>query len=104
MKKREKATWWYVVSDFIASMLAWYALFLFRKVIIEGHPFNFDLPFQDNKFFIAILILPLTWLLFHYITGTYTDLYKKSRLQEIGKTAIVTFAGCYGYLLPDIIG
>ena len=42
---------------------------------------------------VAIIIVPFVWLLFHYITGTYTDLYKKSRLQELGKTLVVTFFG-----------
>ena len=81
------------MSDYIASVIAWYFLFLFRKTVIEGNALNFSIPFHDHQFFVGILIIPETWLLFHYLTGTYTDLYKKSRLQELGKTLIVTFLG-----------
>jgi exopolysaccharide biosynthesis polyprenyl glycosylphosphotransferase len=82
-----------VANDYLASGLAWYCLFLFRKTIIEANPFSFTLPFTDSNFWVAMLIVPELWLLFHYLTGTYFDLYKKSRLQELGKTFIVSFLG-----------
>lgn len=84
---------WYAFSDYVAAVFAWYSLFLFRRTIIEGNQFNVKLPFLDNQFWIAMAVVPLVWLLFHYLTGTYTDLYKKSRLQELGKTFIVSFFG-----------
>lgn len=93
MNKRKSILGWYAFSDYVASVLAWYFLFLFRKTIIEGHAFNFAIPFGDSNFWVAMMIVPELWLLFHYLTGTYTDLYKKSRLQELGKTFIVSFVG-----------
>lgn len=93
MKERKQKIWWYVINDYLASGLAWYCLFLFRKTIIEANPFSFTLPFSDSNFWVAMLIVPELWLLFHYLTGTYFDLYKKSRLQELGKTFIVSFIG-----------
>jgi len=93
MKKRTSILGWYVFSDYVASVLAWYCLFLFRKTIIEGNHFSFKIPFYDNNFWVAMMLVPELWLLFHYLTGTYTDLYKKSRLQELGKTFIVSFFG-----------
>src|ERR1039457_1144323 len=91
--KRKRIIGWYVLSDYLASVITWYVVFLFRKCFIEGNPVNFSIPFHDSKFFIGILVVPEMWLLFHYVTGTYTDLYKKSRLQELGKTLIVAFFG-----------
>ncbi|HLP49412.1 MAG TPA: sugar transferase [Chitinophagales bacterium] len=93
MNKRKAILGWYVFCDYVAAVFAWYSLFLFRRTIIEGNPFNLKLPFLDNQFWVAMAIVPLVWLLFHYLTGTYTDLYKKSRLQELGKTFIVSFVG-----------
>jgi exopolysaccharide biosynthesis polyprenyl glycosylphosphotransferase len=93
MKQRRAIIGLYVLSDYLASVITWYFVFLFRKCYIEGNHFNLAIPFRDNNFFIGILIVPELWLLFHYLTGTYTDLYKKSRLQELGKTLIVTFFG-----------
>ena len=93
LQKRKGIIGWYVVSDYVASAVAWYFLFLFRKTVIEGNHFHFSLPFSDNNFWVAMLIVPELWLLFHYLTGTYFDLYKKSRLQEVAKTFIVSFGG-----------
>jgi len=107
MNKRKSILVWYAFSDYVASVLAWYSLFLFRKTVIEGNIFNFRLPFSDNNFWIAMAVVPVVWLLFHYVTGTYTDLYKKSRLQELGKTFIVSFVGSiiifFSLLLDDYV-
>lgn len=107
MKERKQIIGWYVVSDVTAAALSWYGLFLFRKIVIEQKPFDFLLPFTDNNFFIAMLVVPVAWVLFHYLTGTYTDLYKKSRLQELAKTLLVSFAGVvalfFSLLLDDYI-
>jgi FlaA1/EpsC-like NDP-sugar epimerase len=93
MKQRKAVIGLYVLSDYLSSVITWYFVFLFRKCFIEGNAFNMAIPFRDKNFFIGILIVPELWLMFHYLTGTYTDLYKKSRLQELGKTLIVTFFG-----------
>ena len=93
MNKRKSILGWYAFSDYVASVLAWYFLFLFRKTIIEGNQFGFNIPFVDTNFWVAMMIVPQLWLLFHYLTGTYTDLYKKSRLQEFFKTLIISFLG-----------
>ncbi len=82
-----------MLGDVLASAVAWYLFFLFRKIVIEEHSPDLSLPFRDNNFFTGITVVSLLWILFHYITGTYTDLYKKSRLFEIGKTFIVSFFG-----------
>jgi exopolysaccharide biosynthesis polyprenyl glycosylphosphotransferase len=93
MKNRKSILGWYAFSDYVASVLAWYFLFLFRKTTIEGNQFGFNIPFVDTNFWVAMMIVPQLWLLFHYLTGTYTDLYKKSRLQEFFKTLIISFLG-----------
>lgn len=104
MRKR-RLTGWYVVSDYLSSLAAWYCLYMFRKVVIEAQPFQVGLPFQDNQFFAGFFIVPEIWLLLHYVSGTYTDLYRKSRLQEAIKTTVVILAGAilifFGLLLDD---
>lgn len=104
MHKR-RLTGWYVVSDYLGSLAAWYCLYMFRKVVIEAEHFQVGLPFQDNQFFAGLFIVPEIWLLLHYISGTYTDLYRKSRLQEAIKTTVVILVGTilifFGLLLDD---
>lgn len=93
------------MSDYLSSLAAWYCLYMFRKVVIEAEHFQLGLPFQDNQFFAGLFIVPEIWLLLHYISGTYIDLYRKSRLQEVIKTTVVILAGAilifFGLLLDD---
>jgi len=93
MGKRTRLIWLYVVSDYLSSLVAWYCLYLFRKVVIEGLPLQFSLPFQDNRFFLGLIVVPQIWLWLNYISGTYVDLYRKSRLQELVKTAMILLLG-----------
>lgn len=90
---RKNAIWLYLLGDYIAAILSWYGLFMFRKIVFEQLPFSFSLPLNNNNFWVAILIVPELWLLFFYFTGSYTDLYKKSRLQETIKTLLISFLG-----------
>ncbi|MCW3125860.1 MAG: exopolysaccharide biosynthesis polyprenyl glycosylphosphotransferase [Bacteroidetes bacterium] len=105
MQKRRRFIGWYLVSDYLSSLAAWYCLYMFRKVVIEAQPFHFSLPFQDNQFFAGLFIVPEIWLVLHYISGTYTDLYRKSRLQELVKTALILLLGTlfifFALLLDD---
>jgi exopolysaccharide biosynthesis polyprenyl glycosylphosphotransferase len=105
MQKKRRLIGWYVVSDYLSSLAAWYCLYMFRKVVIEAQPFQIGLPFQDNQFFAGLFIVPEIWLLIHYISGTYVDLYRKSRLQELVKTALLILLGTififFALLLDD---
>ncbi|MFN8311012.1 MAG: sugar transferase [Chitinophagales bacterium] len=92
-QRRGNLIGWYLLSDILAALLAWYCLYFFRKIIIEKEPFEWLLPFRDNKFFIGLLIVSQLWILLHYFSGTYTDVYRKSRLQEMLKTSVVTLVG-----------
>ena len=83
----------YILADYLASLLAWFCLYLFRKFIIEGNAFNLLLPFEDSNFYVGSIIVPQIWLLTHYLTGTYTDIYRKSRLQELVRTLLVSLIG-----------
>ena len=93
MGKRRQLIWLYIASDYGSSLLAWYCLYMFRKVVIEGLPFSTSLPFQDSQFFVGLIVVPQIWLWLHYISGTYVDLYRKSRLQELVKTALILLIG-----------
>ncbi len=90
---RKPLIWLYILSDYFSSLLAWYCLYMFRKVVIEGQTLYPTLPFQDSQFFVGLIVVPQIWLLLHYISGTYVDLYRKSRLQELVKTVFVLLIG-----------
>ncbi len=98
----------YIVFDYLMACLVWTGLFLYRKFIIEDYPFNISLHvLNDSKFYIGAFGIPLIWVLVYFISGFYTDIYRKSRLAEIYKTFIVTFLGVliifFLFLLDDYI-
>jgi len=84
----------YLLNDFIAAMVAWGLMFVFRKTYIAGYNlFEHDEFIFEKKFYLGIAIIPLFWLALYYITGTYREFYRKSRLAELYKTFLTTVAG-----------
>ncbi|PWT71645.1 MAG: sugar transferase [Bacteroidetes bacterium] len=85
---------WYIVSDYLAAILAWIILYFTRRsllhetTVINGH------PYLNNRFWLGIILIPLGWLIFYAIIGSYHSLYKKSRLNELTITAICSVIGC----------
>lgn len=83
----------YVLFDFLAAAFSWAILFLFRKLVIENNEYQSIWELLDKKFYIGIVLIPIAWLIVYFILGTYTDIYRKSRLAELSKTIIVSFIG-----------
>jgi len=97
----------YVLTDLLMAILAWACFFAFRKYYIEGAPFEL-FYMNDNRFFLGAIILPIIWVIFYGLAGTYTDVYRKSRLNEFSRTLYQTIIGVliifFVLLLDDVIG
>jgi len=77
----------YLSFDFSMAALAWSIFFFYRKIYIEG--FSFDHLLRDSlpvAFFRGLFILPFMWVLIYYLSGYYKNIYRKSRLKELGQT------------------
>jgi exopolysaccharide biosynthesis polyprenyl glycosylphosphotransferase len=96
----------YIISDFLAASLAWAIFFVFRKYYISQEIFDWNIVFSDQKFYLGIIIMPTSWLIFYVLMGTYRKIYRKSRLQELGQTLLVSFIGTtiifFTLILDDI--
>jgi exopolysaccharide biosynthesis polyprenyl glycosylphosphotransferase len=94
MRKRYD-TLQYVFFDWLAALLAWFMFFYYRKLFIEKAFFGDDHSFMDfdSNLIKGLVILPLCWLLLYALTGTYNDVYRKSRLNELGRTFFATGVG-----------
>ncbi len=93
---------WYAVADFFASMAAWTIFFFLRKYYLRQ-------PFSVNQtFFAGLLMIPSGWLALFLLSGAYKNLYHKSRLTELLRTAAVSITGClllfFTILLDDVQG
>jgi exopolysaccharide biosynthesis polyprenyl glycosylphosphotransferase len=84
----------YLITDFLSAGASWTLFFVFRKIYIESKKFGYEIPVEfDHSYFLGLAILPAAWLLFYFITGYYKDVYRKSRLSELGQTIGTTFIG-----------
>lgn len=86
----------YIVSDYIAAIIAWLIFWFYRQNLLhqlvpETYPPNRDFFFRDYA--LSLVILPSIWMVIYLLSGTYFDLYKKSRLQETYKTLISSIIG-----------
>lgn len=84
---------WYAAVDLLMSGLAWALFFAFRKRLLEQpHQWKEDIA-ADPKFWWGIILIPMGWVLLYAIAGSYRTLYKKSRLNELMTTFLLSLLG-----------
>ena len=84
----------YLILDFVAAAISWTAFFVYRKAVIEPQRFGIDIPIEfTNRYFLGLIFIPLLWILFYYITGFYDNIYRRSRLLELGQTFLTSVVG-----------
>jgi len=99
----------YLISDFIASAIAWTMFFLFRKIFIEWSPPGTTIPhfLNDTVYFLSVIIVPVFWLILNYIFGFYRYIFKKTILEDLVQTLKITIAGViilfFTLLLNDLV-
>jgi exopolysaccharide biosynthesis polyprenyl glycosylphosphotransferase len=98
----------YMITDFLSASVAWGLFFYYRKYYIESEKFGYPPDFDaDHKFWVGILLVPAVWVLLYAFTGAYSDIYRKSRLRELGQTLYLSAIGVlvifFTLLLDDTI-
>jgi exopolysaccharide biosynthesis polyprenyl glycosylphosphotransferase len=84
----------YLIADTSAALLSWILFFIFRKSFIETAKFGKPVPIVfDNQLYWGLVFIPLFWILIYFLTGTYKNIYRKSRLKEIGQTLLLSIIG-----------
>ncbi len=92
MKKRQTIK--YIVSDTLSAMLAWTAQFLYRKLVLEASGLeSLGQVFLDTNYWLGILLVPAGWLVLYTIQGTYRNVLRKARLNELLQTLLATLIG-----------
>ena len=98
----------YILLDVLSASLAWFLFFIYRKQVVEPQLFGVESPVLYNaKFWTGIVSISIFWLLLYTIFGYYRNVYRKSRLIELGQTLIQCFFGVlvifFVALLDDLI-
>lgn len=105
---RRKQVARYMVFDALAAALAWAVFYTFRKLYLENGIYEGLSNIQlDTNFWMALLFIPTFWLAFYYVIGFYKDIYRRSRLIDLGSTLLTTIIGViiifFVLLLDDTI-
>lgn len=84
----------YLFADFFAAAASWTLFYIFRKEYIEPLKYGFDVPLVfSDRYFLGLVIIPLSWVFLYYLTGYYRDIYRKSRLNDIVQTFLQSMFG-----------
>jgi polysaccharide biosynthesis protein PslA len=81
---------WYFVLDYITAAMAWFCFYVARAGILHD---TGAWPVSFESLLYIFVIVPAGWLGLYALAGTYTSLYKKSRLAEFTLTFICSVLG-----------
>lgn len=89
-----RAIKWMAVLDYFAATTAWFLFWMYRQQLLGKADIERVLEVLYVKdFFISFFVIPFGWLFLYLLSGTYFDLYRKSRLNEINRTLISCIIG-----------
>ncbi|MCE3259053.1 MAG: hypothetical protein K0S12_694 [Bacteroidetes bacterium] len=104
MSKRVR-TIYYLIADFLSAGIAWTLFNLYRKTKIDPlKTGDFNGEIFDNNFIISVIVLPLIWVLVYYLSGSYNNVLRRSRINEfvqILATSIIGVTVIFFVLLLD---
>ncbi|MCF8448299.1 MAG: sugar transferase [Taibaiella sp.] len=84
-----------VALDYVAAALSWFCFWMYRQHFLTGIDYASTLQkFHTRDYLNVLIVIPSGWLIAYLLSGTYFDLYRKSRLNEINRTLISCILGC----------
>lgn len=82
----------YILFDLVGSFTAWFLFHLYRKQIIEKPILGDEVgAFLDTNIIIGLIFIPLFWVITLSFFGFYRDIFRRSRLKELGTSISITF-------------
>ena len=98
----------YILLDLLSASIAWFLFFVYRKQVVETQLYGGEITILYNsKFWTGIVSISVFWLFLYTIFGYYRNVYRKSRLIELGQTLIQCVFGVliifFVALLDDLI-
>ncbi len=94
----------YVLLDHLAATIAWAGLFTYRKLYLQYSTLEDVL--SDPNLYLGIGLIPIFWLAIYFLIGTYTDIFRKSRLTELYVTFLTSLVGVlilfFALIIDDI--
>lgn len=84
-----------LVLDYFTAIIAWSIFWFYRQEWLqEIHPDIYhDRNWIARDYLLALAAIPLFWVTIYYLSGTYYDVYRKSRLIETFRSFIASIIG-----------
>src|SRR6185436_10092134 len=83
----------FILADWFAAAMAWGLFFIYRKIYIESVSITPHILLEDKKFMWGILVIPICWIAAYTLVGSYQNIYRRSRLHELGQTIYISIIG-----------
>jgi exopolysaccharide biosynthesis polyprenyl glycosylphosphotransferase len=95
----------YVVFDFLSAALAWTIFNYYRKTRVDALQIDLkDIIIYDKQFYINIILLPSIWVLMYFLSGVYSNVLRRSRVNEFVQTLVSSVIGVtilFFYIILD---
>lgn len=85
---------WYIISDYLAAVIAWIILYFTRRYLLAEIISTSTGIYLNSRFWWGLSLIPVCWLMFYTLVGSYNSLYNKSRLTETTISFICSIIGC----------
>lgn len=83
----------YFIFDGLASTLTWFLFYAYRKEV-ESIKYGIEIAIDVNKTLVqGAFVISVFWASLYFFSGSYTDVYRKSRLKEFGQTLFINLLG-----------
>ena len=90
-----------IIADFLAAGIAWLIFFYCRKKFIEEIQFEIT-----QTLILGIIAVSFFWIILYVLSGTYIEVRRVSRLNELQNTIVQTVIGCliifFALIIDDI--
>jgi exopolysaccharide biosynthesis polyprenyl glycosylphosphotransferase len=98
----------YLLFDVLGSATAWLMFHVYRKKVIEPRLFGEAVSLDfDSKVIAALILIPIFWAFLFFVNGFYKDVFRRSRLKELGVSIWVTLFGVlvifFAFILDDYV-
>jgi exopolysaccharide biosynthesis polyprenyl glycosylphosphotransferase len=90
---RRNAVFTLLVLDGLAAVFAWGISYQYRLVLLNK-TFLWNISYSGLRDIIfGLTVIPFAWCFLYYLSGTYFDLYRKSRFDEVKRTIVSCLIG-----------
>jgi exopolysaccharide biosynthesis polyprenyl glycosylphosphotransferase len=84
----------YLIFDLIGIIIAWFLFIYYRSKTTSNTSLLDIIPTQpSNKFYFGFVLFTLFWLILFSLAGFYNDIFRKSRMRELGNSLGITLVG-----------